>query len=1136
MKSSANITDTKTMQIPFDFTKDDTEAGFRLHRLELYNWGTFDRHVWHIDPEGLNSLLTGDIGSGKSTLVDAVTTLLVPHHRIVYNKAAGATSKERSLYSYIRGEYKSEKDDFSQGARPVALRDDNSYTVLLGYFYNKGLRQGVTLAQVFWLKDQQRNPERLFVIGLLPLDIATHFSNFGSNIADLKKKLQKTKQVELPERFRDYSNRFRNLFGIQNEQALDLFYQAVSMKSVGNLTDFVRQHMLEKSDVEERLNELRQSFDNLNRAHESVLRAKRQIKLLDPLAGDGHRYRQLTEALSGLRQARELLSPYFASRRAKLLEKRIEQLDVEIQKSAHQLETLSQEIEHLRRQEGEIRKSIDVSGGLRLNDLQRDIENLGKERERKLEQERRYLHFAERLSLDKVRTDEDFFRNRKEAQSLLLRTDQSIEALRKEEIDLEVAIREKKNHHDQLQEELESLRGRKTNIPLHIVKLRRDMIQVLKLSEEELPFAGELLQVDEAAREWEGAIERLLHNFGLSLLVPEHLYSRVSHYVDRTRLQGRLVYYRVREQAQPSREPSKEPRALIGKLRLKSESPFYAWLENELLSRFDTICCDTIEDFRRLPNAITRNGQIKTGGRRHEKDDRHSLDDRGRFVLGWSNEQKIKTFEAMARELEGEVQKKAAQLTDLQRQQQELGGRRDCCRDLLQVKDYADIHWQPLALQIQALEEEKRRIEQGSDLLRTLRNRLQQVQEEIKEKEKRRDEHFGVKSRGEQQRDDRFAELNLVLEESAKAAKEERNRLFPELDRFCVETLGEKALTLQNLEKSQIEVRSHIQQKINAESSKCERLGQKIVQQMQVYKHDYPAETVEVDAELEAMAEFEKMLKALRTEDLPRHEARFKQLLNEGTINSVALFQNQLDKEKQGIEEKIRTINTSLREIEYNAGTYIELVADRTQDPEIRDFQQELKQCLAHTLDDSELYGEAKFLQVKKLIDRFNGREGFVDIDQRWTGKVTDVRNWFTFSAAELWQEDGSEKEFYSDSAGKSGGQKEKLAYTILASALAYQFGLEWGAKRSRSFRFVVIDEAFAKGSDDSTRYGLELFKKLNLQLLIVTPLQKIHIIEDYIHSVHFVHNQDGKNTILRNLTLEEYQEEKKKYQSGATA
>jgi uncharacterized protein YPO0396 len=79
------------------------DAGFRLRRLEIYNWGTFHQKVWTLQPQGENSLVTGDIGSGKSTLVDAITTLLVPAQLISYNKAAGADARERSLRSYVLG-------------------------------------------------------------------------------------------------------------------------------------------------------------------------------------------------------------------------------------------------------------------------------------------------------------------------------------------------------------------------------------------------------------------------------------------------------------------------------------------------------------------------------------------------------------------------------------------------------------------------------------------------------------------------------------------------------------------------------------------------------------------------------------------------------------------------------------------------------------------------------------------------------------------------------------------------------------------------------------------------------------------------------------------------------------------------
>ena len=73
----------------------------------------------------------------------------------------------------------------------------------------------------------------------------------------------------------------------------------------------------------------------------------------------------------------------------------------------------------------------------------------------------------------------------------------------------------------------------------------------------------------------------------------------------------------------------------------------------------------------------------------------------------------------------------------------------------------------------------------------------------------------------------------------------------------------------------------------------------------------------------------------------------------------------------------------------------------------------------------------------------------------------------------------------------------------------------------------MVIDEAFGRGSDESAQYGLMLFERLNLQLLIVTPLQKIHIIEPYVSSVGFVHNEGGRESRIRNLTIDEYRVEK---------
>ncbi len=64
--------------------------GLRLERLEVYNWGTFNGQIWSITPHGGTSLLTGANGSGKSSLVDALLTLLVAPGRRNYNQSAGS--------------------------------------------------------------------------------------------------------------------------------------------------------------------------------------------------------------------------------------------------------------------------------------------------------------------------------------------------------------------------------------------------------------------------------------------------------------------------------------------------------------------------------------------------------------------------------------------------------------------------------------------------------------------------------------------------------------------------------------------------------------------------------------------------------------------------------------------------------------------------------------------------------------------------------------------------------------------------------------------------------------------------------------------------------------------------------------
>lgn len=1125
-------------------------SGFRLHKFELRNWGTFDKFIWNIEPGGHNALLTGDIGSGKSTIVDAITTLLVRHDRIVYNKAAGAELRERTTHSYIRGAYKNEKAGYSGKSQDVYIRDENTYSVLLGYFYNEQFNEHITLAQVFWIRNSK--PDKFFVIAIHPLAIKTDFSEFGSDIFKLKKRLKQTSGIEVFDTFSDYSNRFRQLFGIKKAEALDLFYQTVSMKSVGNLTDFVREQMLGKTNIQDKISDLVTSYDELTKAHDAAQRARHQKEMLEPLMQSTTQLGVVKEEIAQYHSSLLEIPKWFSLQRITALRARLSDQANQYLRNENEIATLEEELHKdrnmLRRLESQ-RDGMEVSR--LLQEIKISLTHLEQERTRKEKVAGKYETLCRELGLSFYIDEDPFYKNIKNAQESLLSVQARLTEISGEQNEVHVELHKLRSEAEELKREIDSLTMRKTQIPERNVALRKLILDDLRLDESEIPYAGELIRVRDQEQAWEGAIERRLHDFGLSMLVPDRHYKTISRYVNDQHLNGRLVYLRIFERKQRNDIEIKAS-SLFKKVEVRNDSEFGEWLEAELSERYNYVCCNSLEEFHREPYALTKEGQIKSGKVKHEKNDSRNLADRRNYVLGWSNAEKIKAYRKELDKKDSLIQKLYTRLDEFKRTEAELSSKKDCLRDLAQFNDFGDINFKRTVGEIQALLDRKKTLEASSEELKTIEERIEKLEETIRKK----DEIKGEKQQKKGRLEDRIAESALLIKcnfETVKGEAEERintmENIFADLQHtvarwhaieipgleFTTVTLGLVApvkdrSTSELLDKGEKDVTEKINNPgglLDKKRNTQSKLEKDIVLVMERYREQYQSETTDVDASIESIPDFEKMYEKLVLDDIPRHEERFKKLLKEGTINGILVFQNQLATYDKEIERKITDINRHLVDIPYNPDTYIAITQDQVPETDIREFKNDLKACLENIYGEADSYNETKFLQVKKILDRFKGEK---DEDRRWTERVTDVRHWYTFGASERYQEDHKEKEYYSDSSGKSGGQKEKLAYTILASAIAFQFGLSWDDTRSRSFRFVVIDEAFGRGSDESTRYGLRLFRKLNLQLLIVTPLQKINIIEDYIRAVHFVSNPTGQASMVRNITKEDYVKEKQEY------
>ncbi|MFP5310961.1 MAG: ATP-binding protein, partial [Actinomycetes bacterium] len=349
-----------------------TPPGFRLHRLELLNWGTFHRGVRTFRLDGANSLLTGDIGSGKSTVVDAITTLLLPAHKIEYNKAAGAQKKERSLMSYVRGYHKSARSAGGEYSKPVALRGTGQLTVVLGVFHNAVLGKWVTLGITLWATQEAGTPNRFYSLAETEQSIATDFSNFGQDPLKLKKKLRAA-GVDVRDTFEPYAAAFKRHFGISGNQAMELFHRTVSMKQVENITSFVRGNMLEEDDVATRISNLIHHFDDLKKAHDAVLRAKDQIALLTPIKDGAAQHARLSAEDDFARRQRDQLHPWFTDQKLRLsLEHQagLERTGARLQEDATALKS---GIAQLRRDLAGVEEDIRTNGGGRMAAIDADL-------------------------------------------------------------------------------------------------------------------------------------------------------------------------------------------------------------------------------------------------------------------------------------------------------------------------------------------------------------------------------------------------------------------------------------------------------------------------------------------------------------------------------------------------------------------------------------------------------------------------------------------------------------------------------------------------------------------------------------------------------------------------------------------
>lgn len=1129
------------------FSTSSDKAGFRLQYMEVYNWGTFNEKVFRISPQGNNSLLTGANASGKSTYIDALLTLLVPVKKDrFYNQSSGVDKKgDRTEETYVLGHYGNIQREGEYTTSTQALRDKDSYSVILASFSNTDQRN-ITIFQVRWFSNGEL--KRAFGIAHIPLEIGKDFKDFDGK-GNWKKRLDKIynsnsikKKIEFLDGPISYAERIADLFGMRSTKALSLFNQVVGVKVLDDLDEFIRTNMLEEQDAETEFIQLKESFLTLVDAKTNIEKAKEQIAQLNPINEIANKLNEIQTNLTDLEGSKELAVYWFAK-------KGVELGNIELEKCKENLLKLNDELKELRSKEDFLKqeeRSISISiekdeVGNKIKELEKEKKALEKLRDSRTAKLENYNKIAQSIELNINPSEDTFLTNRENIKINRAK-------LEEKRFEVDEELRQSKNQLDVIKSQIDegidtikSLKRNENNIAGRVAEIREEILEKIGATKEEIPFIGELIKVREEESVWELSIERVLHNFALRLIVPEKYYSKINDYVNSTNLKGRIIYQRYKGFTSLANMTTKniDNNSLINKLEFKPKSIYADWLENIIENQYNYACVNDLNEFNRYEQkAITKEGLIKFEKGKHEKDDRPHISRKENFVLGWDNKDKIKLLQNEIKNLQENEKSALQENRKIEQTIKNIESKKEAYNEIFKVyTKYDDIDWESYAKQIQEKENHKSDLEKTNNRVQALQKQLEGVRIKLKSLTE-------IEIDGKGREIYQTEEKSKVVSNYLNSSKELLSQLG-DIDVANFEIKNPKLLEVRysDLESKRKEFQDNISNRtleLNKEKQKNER---EVILKINTFKQPPPEITDKYidwrsdvnrlpdSTNLDLISEYRKMLKDLETDNLPRFETKWNELLQTTITDKIGSFRIFFTDWSEAIKSNINHLNASLKEIDFktNPTTYIQIVAAKKRNDEVLEFRNMLDKAIPNIRElDSIVDGRKHHFvnNIEPLIKKLDNSD--------WRKRVMEVRSWFTYKAEEFYKETNAKFKTYENMGALSGGQKAQLTYTILGSAIAYQFGLTNSSQglESRSFRFIAIDEAFKAQDEEKAKYLLTLCKQLHLQLLVVTPLNDLHIVEDSISYVHYVEIKEEKYSWLYDMPIEQFKEKKANFVS----
>lgn len=1113
------MSDTSLM---FDFVNESTEQ-IKIASISVINWGPLHgHHEVKIDPEG--TLITGDNGAGKSTLVDALMTLLRPSGSVSYNIAAAQDGKkDRSIVTYIRGSYGNSMVDGTQVTRN--LRENSVISAVKAVYEFTSSKRQVVLLGIFSIKGESNanaDVRKIYALANQDIDIIAAVNAFKSlELKPLKGFLQRYDNCHVYENFTEYETAFRMQLRMDNSNAPALLSRALGLKRIDDLTALIRTLVLEKGSLDADARDAIASFEDLKAIHEILIDLFNQEKELKDLPEKAKLYEELTQNIALLSSAESSLNSYAAGFAVKHYLK--SEQNILLQK-----ERLAEEIKYT--EEDKLKAEADKNtkfqlylenGGTGSQNLEQQLAALKREEKKTSDNLTGYNRLVSNLgfNLKTVSAEDDYEHNLALIPEITQKIDDERVSIVESITDLKVKEKNFCDEKAELKLEKDALIKRgDSNLDKRYQFLRQEISNDLSISEDSLVYIAELIEVKDEYKKWQGAIERALGGRRQTLLVSQENYKTITAYLNSRFFKGIHIRVQVAKE-QSDNTPVFGNQGYLNRLIFKNH-PFTPFLK-EYLIEYDLTCVDSIEKLNETEFSMTVEGMIHYRGGYFDKKDLYSVDDRHEWCTGFSNRAKLKLVEEDLLNLDKELSKLAVAREQLNASLKANSLNGQNLTLLSNIRSFKEIDVKSVRAEILKVEDDLQKLLNNPDVLKLKKAldeaqaKLNQLENELKDLN-RQDGTYNqqlsdIRHKIEDQR--KIADAP-VAEEAAVLIDTFINRLKLNFSNFF------EAANLNNVGKA-------IADDIASKNEKYRSVTNSINRIISAFDANHKEKTSEWGNDLESYPYYLRYLDRIRKDNLPKQLDKFKAHLTQTGTESVVAIVSKANTEISSIKDRIKAVNEVLKKAEFTENTYLEIEAKPISYPSLKDYEDDTRAVMKAIQSDDH---EDRYRKIARVINSLTDALSSGSIEKK---AILDTRLRLQFIAHVVDRTTNQISDTMTSSSGKSGGEKESFAGSVLAASLAYVLTPEQG--QFPTYCSVFLDEAFSNTSDKVSSRVLQTFKELKLHVNLITPFKNIGVSREYTKTLIMLSKNESTHVSTTNtLSWEEYDENKQQLNDDA--